>query len=197
MPKGIPLTKDEIVQRRREIGQAAVELVVKNGYVETSMRMIAAAANVGKSTLYDYFPSKEDLILYMVHEHMTGLIQRARTIMAQEGSAAERLRRVMKMHLNYILTNKGFFLRMFSDTQFLKEESQKRIQVERYAYQDLVQDLIEQGIAEGNFRRVKPTMAMKTLISMMTPVIFTSRPIGTPEEMLEAGLDVILKGLEK
>jgi len=197
MPKGIPLTKDEIVQRRREIGQAASELIVKNGYVETSMRMIAAAANVGKSTLYDYFPSKEDLILYMVHEHMTGLIQRARTIMAQEGSAAERLRRVMKMHLNYILTNKGFFLRMFSDTQFLKEESQKRIQVERYAYQDLVQDLIEQGIAEGNFRRVKPTMAMKTLISMMTPVIFTSRPIGTPEEMLEAGLDVILKGLEK
>jgi hypothetical protein len=82
------------------------------------------------------------------------------------------------------------------EAQRLKVESQQRIQVDRYAYQDLIKNLIEQGISEGSFRPVEPAMAMKTLISMMTPVVFTSRPTGTPEEMLESGLDMILSGLE-
>jgi hypothetical protein len=41
-----------------------------------------------------------------------------------------------------------------------------------------------------------PKAGDETLISMVIPVIYTSRPGGTPEEMLDAGPDVILKGLQ-
>jgi AcrR family transcriptional regulator len=196
MPKGIPLTPEEFEERRRMISKAAVDLIVENGFTQTTMRKIAAAVGMGKSTLYDYFTSKDDIVVYVFHEHMSNLIQHANAIIAQEGSAAEHLHLVMKMHLAYLLDNKAFYLRLAFEAQRLNVESQQRIQVDRYAYQDIIKGLIEQGIAEGCFRPVDPTMAMKTVMSMLTPVVYTSRPSGAPEEMLESGLDIILTGLE-
>jgi AcrR family transcriptional regulator len=195
MPKGIPLTQAELEQRRREISDCAVTLFIENGFNETSMRQIAEALGLGKSTLYDYFPSKDDIIVYVVQEHLALLIQRAKAIIAEEGDASDHLHQIMQMHLAFLLENRAFYLRLMFEAQRLKAESQQRIQVHRYAYQDLVKSLIEVGIQQGCFRRVDSTMAMKTLISMMTPVVYTSRPSGTPDEMLEAGLDLILKGL--
>lgn len=196
MPKGIPLTQAELAQRQQEIADIAVPLFIEQGFNETSMRQIAQAVGVGKSTLYDYFASKDDIIVYMVQKHIALLIQRAENIIATEGDAAEHLRNVMQMQLAFSLENKAFYMRVMFEAQRLKVENQRRIQIHRYAYQDLIQSLIEVGIEQGSFRPVDATMAMKTIISMMTPVIYTSRPSGTPAEMLDEGLDLILNGLQ-
>jgi AcrR family transcriptional regulator len=196
MPKGIPLTEAELAARRHEIAEAAMPMFVNNGFNETSMRQIAQAVGMGKSTLYDYFASKDDIIVYVIQDHITILLQRAEAIIVEEGDAADHLRQIMQMHLAFLLENRAFYLRLMFEAQRLKAESQQRIQVQRYAYQDLVKALIETGIQQGCFRPVDSTMAMKTLISMMTPVVYTSRPSGTPEEMLEAGLDLIMTGLQ-
>ena len=66
MPKGIPLTRNELEQRRREIFDASVHLFLENGFYETSMREVAEAAGIGKSTLYDYFPNKDEIIVYAI-----------------------------------------------------------------------------------------------------------------------------------
>ena len=63
MPKGIPLTEEEIERRRHEIFHCAVALILKQGFSSTSMQEIAQSAGVGKSTLYDYFPTKEHILL--------------------------------------------------------------------------------------------------------------------------------------
>ena len=196
MPKGIPLTQVDLEQRQREIAETAVALFIEQGFNETSMRQIAKLLGMGKSTIYDYFPSKDDIIVYVVREHLTVLKERAQAITEEEGNAADHLDQIMKMHLAFLLGNRAFYLRLMFEAQRLKAESQQRIQSYRYAYQDLVKTLIEVGIQQGCFRAVDSTMAMKTLISMMTPVVYTSRPSSTPEEMLEAGLDLILKGLQ-
>jgi AcrR family transcriptional regulator len=195
MPKGIPLTPEEFEERRHMIAQEAVQLFVQQGFNETSMRQIAQATGMGKSTLYDYFPGKDDIIVYILQQHLNALMNRAQGILAQPIRAEEKLRAVMKMHLAFLLEQKAFYLRVMFEAQRLKVESQERIQKERYAFQDMIKGLIEQGIQEGSFREVDPTMAMKTVLSMMTPVVYTSRPSGTPQEMLERGLDLVLNGL--
>ena len=195
MPKGIPLTEAVQESRRYEIAESAKLLFVENGFNETSMRQIAQAVGVGKSTLYDYFSSKDDIILYVIQDHINTLLDRAEAIISEPKPASENLRQVMHMHLAFLLENKAFYLRLLFEAQRLKAESQQRIQVQRYAYQDLVKSLIDTGIRQGCFRPVDSTMTMKTLISMMTPVVYTSRPSGTPEEMLDAGLDLIMTGL--
>jgi hypothetical protein len=85
---------------------------------------------------------------------------------------------------------------MSLEAQRLKPESQKKIQEKRHAYQDLLRALIEEGIREGTFRRVDSLVAVRILMTSLAPVVFTSRPTGTPQEMMKATLDIFFKGIE-
>ena len=196
MPKGIPLTEEELTRRRREIFDASAPLILEKGFAETSMREIAEAAGVGKSTLYDYFPTKEDVLVFVFEDQLNQINHKALDLAAQNIPAPERLHQIMNMHLEYLVRNKNLMLFMALEAQRLSQDSQKRIQVKRHAYQDMLRSVVEQGIAEGAFRDVDPTMASKVLLAMMTPVVFTTRPVGTPQEMLSQSLDIFLNGLQ-
>jgi AcrR family transcriptional regulator len=196
MPKGIPLTEEEQANRRHEIFHKVVHVFTKKGFHETSMREIAEAAGVGKSTLYDYFKTKDEILLYFFEDQFNDLTEAARKIVLQTLSADERLRQVMSSHMEFLQANKSLFMKLTLEAQRLKLESQKQIQERRHAYQDLVCGLIEEGIREGAFRKVDPLLAARMLINTMAPVVFTSRPTGTPQEMTEETMDIFLKGLQ-
>jgi len=196
MPKGIPLTEEEQARRRHEIFDAVAPLILKQGFAETSMREIAAAAGVGKSTLYDYFPTKEDVLVFLFEEEFNELNHLALDIAAMDLPAVERLRKIMDTHLEFLVKNKSLMLYLTQEVQRLSLNSQRRIQIKRHAYQDMLRSLVEQGIAEGSFRPVDATMASKILLASMTPVVFTTRPVGTPQEMLSQSLDILLNGLQ-
>ncbi|MFG1910448.1 TetR/AcrR family transcriptional regulator [Kribbella sp. NPDC048928] len=53
---------------RRLIADKAFELFGDNGFGRTTVEQIAAAAEVGPSTLYRYFPTKETLVLEFVDD---------------------------------------------------------------------------------------------------------------------------------
>jgi AcrR family transcriptional regulator len=197
MPKGIPLTQEEINRRRHDIAQSAVPLFLEHGFIETSMNSIARAAGTGKSTLYDYFGNKDDILAYILYEHIEEIIERAEIILRTDQNAREQLVRLMNAHLEHLLENKAFYMRISIEALGMSKNSQQEVQLERYKFQDLVQSLIEKGIDQGVFRPVNPMMVTKTLFALMTPVVYTSRPVGSPQEMLKMGLDLILNGLER
>lgn len=51
-------------KRRKELALAALDVFAENGFAQTSVQQIAEAVGVGKGTLYEYFDSKDDLILH-------------------------------------------------------------------------------------------------------------------------------------
>ena len=56
------------VDKRSEIIQAALDLIVEHGFHGTSMAMVAEKAEVGAGTIYHYFESKEALIKKLYQE---------------------------------------------------------------------------------------------------------------------------------
>jgi len=196
MPKGIPLTKEELEEKRYEIAHKAAGLILEKGFTKTSVSMIARSVGMGKSTLYDYFSIKDEILIYLLDEPLEELSQQAKSIIAGNGSALERLYKVMYMHLEVLLRNKAYLLKLTLEAQRLDAEGQQHYQVKRYAYQDLVRALIEEGIEEGNYRPVDSAIVMKTLMAMMSTVAFTTRPVGSPEEMLDSALDMLLRGIQ-
>ena len=196
MPKGIPLTKEEQEKRRHEIYHKAVNTFLKNGFQETSMNEIAQAAGLGKSTLYDYFETKDEILIYFFEDQLNDMTEEAQRIALQNLSADQRLRQVMEAYIENLQANKNLFLKLTQESQRLKVESQKQIQKKRYAYQDLIRALIDEGIREGVFREVNSLLAARLLISSMSPVIFGSRTTGTSQEMLKETLDIFFKGIE-
>jgi AcrR family transcriptional regulator len=46
------------------IQRAALRLFKRQGYEETTVEQIAAAADISESTFFNYFPTKEDVVIY-------------------------------------------------------------------------------------------------------------------------------------
>jgi TetR/AcrR family transcriptional regulator, cholesterol catabolism regulator len=195
MPKGTPLTDEEQTRRRMEIRDAAVKLFYEQGFTETSMRQIAEATGAGKSTLYDYFKTKDEILVSYFENEIIHLTEMVRKINQQPVNARKKLEILLNTHLEFLLDNRQFYLRMTAEAQRMGIDSQTRIQQGRHQYQDMICELIEQGIREGTFRPVNPRLVMRIILSSLTPMVFSTRPSGSPEQMLAESLDIILRGI--
>ena len=196
MPKGVPLTREELQKRRHEIFHQVAKIFLKKGFQETSMQEIAQAAGLGKSTLYDYFRTKDEILIYFFENQLNDMTAEAQKIALQNISADKRLRQIMEKYLENLLANKNLFLKLMQESQRLKLESQKQVQAKRYGYQDLVRALIDEGIREGVFRKVNSLLAARLLISSISSAVYGSRSTGSPQEMLQETLDIFFKGIE-
>ena len=196
MPKGIPLTEEQQQRRRKEIFDASVHLFLEKGFHETSMREIAKAAGVGKSTLYDYFKSKDEILVSYFEDEIQKITTNAQNIAQQDLNVSEKLAQIMEFHLRYLVDNKLFYLKLTVEAQRLALGSQQQIQVARHAYQDMLRALIEEGIQSGEFREINPLFAARSIFTLLSTAVFTSRPTGTPEEMLQEALGIFFTGIQ-
>ena len=56
--------------RRKQIMDVALELFADNGYAHTSISQIATKAKISKGLMYNYFKSKDDLLLNLFEDGM-------------------------------------------------------------------------------------------------------------------------------
>ncbi|MEV7961796.1 MULTISPECIES: TetR/AcrR family transcriptional regulator [Oerskovia] len=82
-------------QTRAKVLEAALSLLREQGYEATTMRAIAAAAGVSTGNAYYYFPSKDHLVQELYVEVQRAHRRAADEVLAQGGTLAERLRRVL------------------------------------------------------------------------------------------------------
>jgi AcrR family transcriptional regulator len=77
MPKTITplagsLRERKKLKTRESIQREAMRLIQEQGYDKTTIEQIAAAVDVSPSTFFNYFPSKEDVVLYDAYDPMIG-----------------------------------------------------------------------------------------------------------------------------
>lgn len=195
MAKGLTLTKEQILQRQNEIASIALSFFNKKGFQKTSMREIAEAAGMGKSSLYDFFTAKDEIVVFIVEEKMKNLLQDTRNIITLNLSPTSCLKKLMEMNLTYTKENNGLLLWVKSEERFLVAAYQKRLKKLHYDYQDMFQSVIERGISDGFFRNTDSSLATRLLINSMLSIVYTTRPSNSPEDMLNMTLDIFLHGI--
>ncbi|MFI6497220.1 TetR family transcriptional regulator [Nonomuraea typhae] len=70
----VGVSKEKKAQRRKHIGDTALRLFAERGFEAVTVNEIADAAGVAKVTLFNYFPSKEALVLEGVEEDIAGIV---------------------------------------------------------------------------------------------------------------------------
>src|SRR3989454_8372334 len=85
--------------KRSRILDAAIRVFAERGFHSATVAEIARAAGVADGTIYLYFKGKDDLLLRLFDEKMTGLVAEMKAAVAQERSAAEKLKRFIQLHL--------------------------------------------------------------------------------------------------
>jgi AcrR family transcriptional regulator len=103
-------------ERRRLIEDAASRLFADNGYAETRLDDIAAAAGVTKQLLYQHFPSKKALHLALLAKHRDEILGRLTGSMSTAGPLAERLPRVIDDWFAYVEERPYASTLLFRDT---------------------------------------------------------------------------------
>lgn len=79
-----------VVRTTSMLHQAAMSLIMKKGYEAVTIKEICNAANVGRSTFYAHYTSKEDLQRKGIGHLRSLLLQRQREALAARGKRPDR-----------------------------------------------------------------------------------------------------------
>lgn len=63
-PLALGLRERKKLKTKEAIQREALRLIQEQGYAETTIEQIAAAAEISPSTFFNYFPTKEDVVLF-------------------------------------------------------------------------------------------------------------------------------------
>ena len=95
-------------ETRNRILSAALNLFRDRGFDETSMREIAAAANVAIGAAYYYFDSKEALVMAFYHQANDAMHETIEAALARKTDLKSRLRAVIDVKFEYFRPNRKF-----------------------------------------------------------------------------------------
>ena len=104
-------TRKEVLRdfRRRQILEAAWDVIGESGYADASVDRIAEAAGVARSTVYVYFDGKEVLLDGCLRMGREELGQRVAGALEKGEGAEERLAAFLEATLGYVGENRAFF----------------------------------------------------------------------------------------
>src|SRR5260370_11672182 len=92
--------------KRERILDAAVKVFAAEGFYNAKVSQIAQAAGVADGTIYLYFKSKDDLLINLFEDRMERVNANLREAISTASSAVDRLRRIVKLHLELVEQNR-------------------------------------------------------------------------------------------
>ena len=138
-------------EKRRLILEAAVTVFARDGYHTSRVADIAAEAGIAHGLLYHYFPSKEAVLAKLFSENWADLLARFRAVEASAEPADEKLRGVVKILLRTWKNDPALVTVMVREVA-RSAHLQTQVDEVREGFAS-IQRVIEQGQAEGTFRR--------------------------------------------
>ena len=192
-----PKPKDEI--RDKLIGLAR-DIFTKYGFHKTNINDIAVAGGRGKSTLYYYFTSKEDIFKAVIESELVDL----RDNIIDEVNLAKDPQSKIKA---YVLTRINFLTRYKNLYAALREHSLSRFSYGEGIRQkfDLMEEqlltkILNDGVRGGYFKIKEPEFAATGFIGALRGVQFhLLSPIRKKgfDKTLDSLLEILLYGLVK
>lgn len=196
--------REQLHQKRSElILEVAEEILIRKGYHNASMDEIAAHAGVAKGTLYQHFPTKEDLFFALIEQALIRFEQLVQQIAASPSNSRQKLERILyymygeqreaHAHLIQLLHNNAD---MNQRLQSRKGQTGERIDQAI----DKIRSIFEEGKAEGLF---DPTIATELMLHLFLHLLSISRleqivgpHLKTPEELIAQLEHLFFEGIQ-
>jgi AcrR family transcriptional regulator len=181
---------------KEEICDVAVRLFVEDGYDNTPMSSIARATGLSKAGLYHHFPSKEDLLFYIIDHLME---QDLSPIMDQAEAMEDPQQRLEFFVRSYtqLLISKGTARVVIHEARRLSAHNYRKIELSWQRVFRLVRGCVEQLQAQGRAKDLNQSFTTFALLGMCTWTFYWfdyARPQGT-DELSDTYLEILLKGI--
>ena len=184
--------------RRAEMVQVAARLFSERGYHGTSIQHLADALGLQKGSLYSHIGSKEELLFDVVNDGADRFLERGEAALAMEALASVRLRRLLVSHIETAIEHLDAATVFLNEWRYLSEDRRAVVKDKRDRYEGIVRQIIDDGIAAGEFRDdANVRFAARLVLSAGNWTYAWFKPGGAlgPTEIGERFADLLIRGL--
>ena len=178
--------------RADQLLETATLLFKEKGYHNTSMQDLADALGMQKGSLYYYIDSKEELLRELLEQATSILGAQIDEIYAADLSPGEKLQRALENHGQAIMDHLNLVTVYLQEYRSLPPERLQEALATREHYERRLMQILQDGIASGQFRQVDVKMTVFGFLGMLN----WTHQWFTPEGELTSGeIAVILADL--
>lgn len=158
---------------------AALDAFGAKGFHGASMRDIARGAGTSLSNLYNYFPSKSELLAAVLRWANDELYARIRDAVEEAGDeAAPRLREAVRAYVRFVVEHQLAMLVAVGEVRYLQGPARDPLVAARDSTQAIFEEIVKQGAAGGEFRTPYPADAARAIVSLCSSIASWYRPDG-------------------
>ena len=190
--------KEQVKDKRTAIMEAALKLFTERGFHGTSTAQISKDAGVATGTLFNYFPTKEDLINSLYFEVKGELSRAMGKGLEIESTFQGKLRKIWSNLIKWGVDNQEEFLFVgqFCTSPYITKFTRDEVMKE-YVF---LHNLVDEGIKTGEIRDFSAELIIamfyqgsRTLVNF----ILDSDSSLDENKIIEDGFQIIWRGLAK
>ena len=185
--------------RKERIIEVAEQLFAQYGFLKTTMEDIAKKVHMGKSSVYYYFKSKEDIFAEVIRKDTINFQQKLNDAISNADTPEDKIRAYVITRMIHLQDLSKFYLTLtdeYLDHYLFVEEVRKDF----YEYENKVlKKLLEEGVEQNCFD-VDDVVTISRMISIAIkglefPLFVEAKDYDPVKESNDM-LDVIFKGIE-
>ncbi len=189
------MTTPEGESVKEQLFEAARVLIGKMGYAELSHADLTAEVGIGRTTFYEHFTSKEDLLVQMVVRDLPSLVAEIVDSVDPALPADERLGALALGLVEFVGTD-HIGLILHTDVPHLSDEAQANIAEAHTGLSLAFASTYRDGVETGLFRTVPPRLAGRMMEQMIMTggkaVMQSDDPIADVAEIAELTSEMVV-----
>jgi AcrR family transcriptional regulator len=137
---------------RRSLLDAAYRVIAEAGSAEVALGEIALSAGVGRTTFYDYFDDRDDVIASLVEEKLPDVIAGLIESVDAGLDTRSRLSKLASTTVEFVATDRVFGVILHQEAGRMGVEAQERIRDSHAQLATELASIYMRGVEEGVFR---------------------------------------------
>jgi len=185
-------------RRQEEILDAAAKFFASHGYSEANVQELADVLQVGKGTIYRYFPTKEAMFLAAVDRMMQNLTAAIDAIMERVADPLDQMVGVFNTYLAFFSEHPEATELLIQERAHFKDRDKPTYFAYRETNMQRRKEYVRSLISEGRFRDIPVDRIGDVIGDLLYGTMFTNYFAGrnrSSAEQAEDLLDIALYGI--
>lgn len=175
-------------KRKDEIIDAAVSLFMEKGFDRVSLSDIASRIKKGRTTIYEYFRDKNEILASYLEKEMIGYHEKVMAILRKKACLRDKLMEFISLQLEYGTYHRGFsqlFRSLSRGGTAISEKTETVIRQKHHEIYSALTNEFLKAMRKKEIRAMPPGLIMQILINA------TSFPLRSKTEKARTAEDVL------
>ena len=190
------------IQRKEQILDAALHVIVQNGYHQSRMDDIVSTSGLSKGAIYWYYKSKKDMYLDLVNHWVIRYSNSLLKLPQEDISSGEQLKNLFETFFDQFEKDPIVFKALLEFWSLAGRDTEFKIKLEKVTHNFIhyIESIIKKGVESGEFKQVNPNIAAMSIMVVIEGIswftLFEKNSVSA-KEYTDTVFEFILSGLLK